>query len=187
MKRLNDILRRSAALTVYAAAAFLVGITAGAIAYPFVEDRLPAFLGMAFGDVLSGSTAEMILKVFLRNTTASVIIMVLGLTVVLALLTLLLNGVVVGLIFRFAVDRGLGLTHLLLGVIPHGVFELPAIFLSAALGIHVGIEAATQKGRRIKATAEAIREASAAYIVFVLPLLAVAALMEILVSKNLIR
>jgi stage II sporulation protein M len=187
MNRLTAILRKNLNLVYVSAAAFFIGIPFGALAYPFFEGKMPRILEEAFGGIMTGSTAEIILKVFVRNMQASAFMMFLGATIVLAIGSLFLNGFLVGLVFRFALGKGLNASHLLLGILPHGVFELPAVFISTALGIRVGLQLITEKGRRLKAAAEAIKEASAVYILTVVPLLIVAAAMEILVSKNLIQ
>jgi stage II sporulation protein M len=187
MKRITDIIKKNLCLALAAAIAFLVGIPLGALAYPYIADKLPLLLEKAFEGVLTGSTQEIILKVFLRNTSASIIMLMAGITVILTLAILFLNGFFVGLIIMFAMDRGINIWSVLFGIIPHGTFELPAIFLSAALGMRVGLKIISQKGRRIKAASEAIREASAVYLLVVVPLLIIAAVVEILVSRHMIR
>lgn len=187
MKMIKDLLKRNMTLILASAAAFALGIPAGALTYPLVADKMPSLLQQAFGGILTGTTTEIIMKVFARNAQATTIMLILGMTVILAILSLFINGFVVGLVFRFAQEKGLSITQLLLGIIPHGIFELPAVFISAAMGIRIGIAAATSKGARVKATAQAIREAAAVYLSIVVPLLVAAAFMEILVSKNLIK
>ncbi len=187
MKSLKQVLSENKRLFVAAAAAFLVGVPAGMLAYPLVEDQLPALLEEAFGDVMDGSTLDVVVKVFLRNTSASLIMLFLGMTVLLAVASLFLNGFVVGLVFMLSLSKGLGLSTIFLGVAPHGIFELPAIFLSVAAGIRVGLAVFQSKGRRVAAASQAIREAAAVYLTVVLPLLAVAAAVEVLVSLALVK
>ena len=186
MNRITTILRDNLKLILASVAAFTVGIPAGVLTYPQLEDELPAILNEAFKGVLSGPTHEIILKVFLRNVSASLIMLMVGMTVLLTFAVLFLNGFLVGLVFRFSLDNGLNLTQIVLGIAPHGVFELPAIFTAAAAGIHIGLQALTQKGRRVKATSQAIKEASAVYLTVVIPLLLIAAVIEVVVSRNLI-
>ena len=122
----------------------------------------------------------------MRNASASLMILFLGATVLLAFASLALNGFLVGLVFMFALDKGLNLYQLVLGIIPHGMFELPALFISSAIGVRIGLQFLQQKGRRLRSAAQAIREASIVYLSVVIPLLMIAAVMEIMVSKNLI-
>jgi len=187
MNAIKQILKKNTKLTLYSALAFITGIPAGILAYPLIKDTLPSLLKYAFAGVLTGSTAEIILKVFLRNTTASLIMLLTGITIITPLALLALNGLFVGLILQFAQERGISTIKIISGIIPHGIFELPAIFLSAALGIRVGIAIVTSKGARKKAGWRAFKEASAAYIAVVIPLLIIAAAVEILVSRNLLE
>jgi stage II sporulation protein M len=180
------LLKRNLGLMVSCATALVLGAILGAVAYPLLRGQLPELIQAAFGGMMLGGDWEIIGKVFLRNVSASLIIMLLGITVILPPVVLALNGFVIGLIFRFAMEKGMGPLSVAAGILPHGMFELPAIFLSAAVGMRVGLELATKKGRRISSGAQAIREAAAAYMLAVLPLLAIAAVVEILVSKNML-
>jgi stage II sporulation protein M len=187
MKKIKDILRRNHSLAILASGAFFIGIPLGLIAYPLMSDKMPLLLNEAFKGVLEGTTLQIILKVFLRNTTASLIILLLGSMILPSLAVLLINGVLVGLVFRFANEKGLNTAHMVLGILPHGVFELPALFIAAALGMRIGLELLTKKGQRIAAARGAFTEASAAYLAVVTPLLVAAAIIEITVSRNLIQ
>jgi stage II sporulation protein M len=187
MKTLKESLRRNARLALMSAAAFAAGIPAGAVAYPLISDQVPSLMQAAFGGIMTDSQAQTILRVFLRNASASLIIMAAGVTVILPVAILALNGFFVGLVASFAVDRGLGAGTLLMGVTPHGVVELPALFIASAAGMRIGWEALTRKGSRARSAAQAAAEAAKIYVFAVLPLLAVAAVVEILVSRNLIR
>jgi stage II sporulation protein M len=186
MSQVKEILKHNVRYIIFSLSAFAVGIPLGVIAYPLFEEQLPALLAGVFADVISGSTTQIIVKVFLRNISASLIMLALGLTIVLTVAALFINGFIVGLVARYSIDKGLNLSQIILGILPHGVFELPAIFTSTAVGIHIGVKALTSKGRRVQAVSQAIREASLVYLTVVVPLLAAAAVIEVVVSKNLI-
>jgi len=94
---------------------------------------------------------------------------------------------VTGLVLRMALDKGLGGGRIFWGIAPHGILEVPAILLSAALGLRTGFRLLFPRGKsRLKAVSEAFREASAFYVLFVFPLIIVAAFVEVLVSKRII-
>ncbi|MFH1055726.1 MAG: stage II sporulation protein M [Candidatus Altiarchaeota archaeon] len=186
MNKIATIMRTNLTLTLISAAAFALSIPAGSLCYPLVKDKLPALLKIAFAGVMTGTTAEIIAKVLLRNMTASLIILVTGVTVIIPVLILSANGFLVGLILRFALDRGLDPANLVYGITPHGIFELPALFICAAAGMRVGLQAVKSKGTRVKATTQAMKEASAVYLTTVIPLLIIAAVVEILVSRSLL-
>ncbi|MFH0861797.1 MAG: stage II sporulation protein M [Candidatus Altiarchaeota archaeon] len=186
MKKLQEMVENNLWLALIAAASFTAAVPVGLLIYPLVSDRLPSLLQDAFGGIMGGPDWLVIFNVFARNTTASIVMMLLGVTIVLPLAALFANGLLVGLVFRFASDRGLDPVKIAIGIIPHGILELPAIFLSAALGMRVGLQLATQRGRRLAAGWDAAKEAAAVYLSLVSPLLLIAAAVEILVSKNLI-
>ena len=55
----------------------------------------------------------------------------------LPLVSLLTNGLLVGVMFGIYQANGFSLLTLLAGLIPHGVFELPALVISVACGIRL--------------------------------------------------
>ncbi len=186
MNHLEESLRRNAPLTAYAAASFAIGIPLGAAVYPLLQDRLPELMETVYGGILSGSEIETIWKVFMRNATASLIMLLAGVTVLVPLAILAVNGFVVGLVIMYALGNGIPLASILIGILPHGVLELPAIFLAAASGIRIGLELTLRRGRRLAAGAEAAKAAAATYLAIVVPLLVLAAAAEILVSRKLL-
>jgi stage II sporulation protein M len=179
-------LRENQNLIVFCAITFLMSASAGALSYSLFKDRMPEILDQVFGEVMAGSDHDVIRNIFLRNLTASSIIMLSGITIIAPVFLLYANGYLTGLVLMFARENGLSTTIMLAGIIPHGVFELPALFISSAAGMRVGITLLTSRGKRIKATSEKIRGALKTYALLVLPLLAIAAILEILVSKRLI-
>ncbi|RQG96456.1 stage II sporulation protein M [Natrarchaeobius chitinivorans] len=76
------------------------------------------------------------LELFGNNTMVAITTAFSGVALAIpALASLLFNGVYMGAVSRFEVDP----TQLLAFVIPHGVFEIPAIFVASALGIWLGV------------------------------------------------
>jgi len=55
----------------------------------------------------------------------------------LPLVSLLTNGLLVGVMFGIYQANGLSLLTLLAGLVPHGVFEIPALILSIACGVRL--------------------------------------------------
>jgi len=73
------------------------------------------------------------LVIFANNVFKSLLSIVLGVTVVVPLLMLYVNGYIIGLLFR-----ALPLWRVLIGILPHGILELPAFIASTALGLNIG-------------------------------------------------
>jgi stage II sporulation protein M len=89
---------------------------------------------------------EMILFLFFNNLKASFSGMILGVFVgVLPLVYLFSNGFVLGFASKFSVLEGGAIS--LLRLLPHGIFELPAIILSLGLGLKIGSFALEKKNK----------------------------------------
>jgi len=55
----------------------------------------------------------------------------------LPMLSLITNGLILGVFGMFYVQNGLGLLPYLAGILPHGILELPALVLSIACGVYL--------------------------------------------------
>ncbi|WP_339102418.1 stage II sporulation protein M [Haloterrigena salinisoli] len=76
------------------------------------------------------------LEFFANNWLVALTTALAGVVLVLpAVASLLFNGVAMGVVARTEVEP----TELLAFVVPHGVFEIPAIFVASALGIRLGV------------------------------------------------
>jgi uncharacterized membrane protein SpoIIM required for sporulation len=138
---------------------------------------------------LSGSINAPFL--FLNNTRAVAVIFLLGL-VSFGVLGILLYMVNIGLIGGlFALFKLLGMNPLpmfLAGVVPHGIFEIPALVIGSAVVLYIGASIVTpQTG---KSMGEVILELLADWVkIFlgvVVPLLAIAALIEAYITPGLL-
>ncbi len=81
-----------------------------------------------------------IVLLFLNNLLASLYVVLLGIILGLPpLLGLFTNGAFLGTIMAGLSREGVNaLAFFSLGVLPHGIFELPAFFLAAAFGLKMG-------------------------------------------------
>jgi stage II sporulation protein M len=121
------------------------------------------------------SVPVLIFMIFLQNFFASFVSMwagaLFGLVPVAAAAT---NGILLGVVLSVAAHGNFG--HVLWKLIPHGIFEMPAVFISWGLGIWRG----TWLFRRRRETTFRERAAKAYRIFFamVVPLLLLAAIIE---------
>lgn len=78
--------------------------------------------------------------IFINNAVKSVAIILLGAFLgVLPAFFLLMNGMVLGLIVALAAEQGENLFDLIvLGLLPHGIIEIPAILIASAYGLQFG-------------------------------------------------
>ncbi|WP_170119576.1 stage II sporulation protein M [Tumebacillus permanentifrigoris] len=75
--------------------------------------------------------------IFTNNLRATVTMLVLGiLACVPTMITLVMNGMMIGVMLTQAGGHFWGLVTF--GILPHGIFEMPAIFIASAFGIKLG-------------------------------------------------
>lgn len=148
---------------------FALGAVLGALLPQESLARLRSFEELA-ARVRELDLATLIALIFLKNASAAFITIVLG--------------VVGGLVPAFAaVSNGMLLgavwlvrPYALWRVIPHGMFELPAVFLAWAIGLRFG--AWLLEDRRLESLKTLARDAVTLYVSVILPLLVIAAVIE---------
>lgn len=107
---------------------------------------------------------------------------------------LLLNGALLGLLGAILQGKGLGLSTFVLGIFPHGMLEIPALLVAAMLGclfcqrlsqaIYSALRGTTLDGEGLVAL---VIEELRCFVWVVVPLLAIAALIETFVTPFLLR
>ncbi|MGE5528635.1 MAG: stage II sporulation protein M [Patescibacteria group bacterium] len=124
------------------AAVFFAGIVLGALLpalSPGLTRGMLDLMAQKFGPILKQigelGPAGGVLVIFANNLRAALVTMAAGFTLILPAVALFLNGLLVGLT---AVRGRAALGGFLLTVLPHGVLELPALFLASALGWRMG-------------------------------------------------
>lgn len=163
------IVREARQYVFAAVAVYLAGIAAGAA---FSERLL--FMLEPFRDIVQSiegkGTAEVIARLFLQNSVSALLAVWLGMVFgVVPVVGALTNGIAVGLLLSMTDPA-----QLLVSLIPHGVFELPAIFIAWGLGMWRGAMVLRRDPeRRAKG-----RNAYRVYFVIVVPLLIIAAVIE---------
>jgi stage II sporulation protein M len=79
----------------------------------------------------------------------------------------------------------MGWRYVLASFVPHGVIEIPLILLAAALGLTVGLESFKWLGRRESRVKLQLSNGLRVYVRWILPGLAVAAIIEVFVTPSL--
>jgi stage II sporulation protein M len=82
----------------------------------------------------------------------------------------------------YLVARERGLLFILLGLLPHGILELPMVFLSAAIGLRLGHQAFSALIGRPTQIKREFKEGLMFYFRWILPLLLVAAIIETFIT-----
>lgn len=135
----------------------------------FIEELLKQTQGMSFPE-LTGF-------IIFNNLQTSFFGMVFG--IILGIFPLILamsNGYFLGFVSKLSVqtDGFLSLWKLL----PHGIFELPAVFISLGLGMKIGSFVFKKKGKKIKSLKEYLLNSLKVFFFVVIPLLIIAGIIE---------
>lgn len=125
--------------------------------------------------------------IFLNNAVKTLVAILLG--TVLGIVPgffLLANGVALGVALSLSIQaRGVWLS--ILGLLPHGILELPAVFLGTSIGLMLGIQLIKRLcGRSATTMMSELGCAFRFYCTVIVPLLLLAALVEAFVTAALI-
>ncbi|MCL2549881.1 MAG: stage II sporulation protein M [Methanimicrococcus sp.] len=176
-------------------ALFFAMTAAGYVAGSY-DPEIFDFLFSSF-DFPDGSSFETFLYIFFNN--AGVLFMLIFFGFILSILPVLIiisNGFLIGVVSE-ATIRQLGLPFLLTGLLPHGIIELPMILLGAGIGFRLGALFARLLFNIIRGDSDAcclmvyqfkkeFLNAAGLYFLFILPLLLVAAIIEVYVTGTLL-
>jgi len=117
------------------------------------------------------------LFIFFNNSIKAFLVIIGGVLFgVIPLVFMLVNGEIFGVIMNLAVKQEGWLT-VILGLAPHGIFEIPAIVLASSCGLWIGYKF-YRKIRHNEPLGEAVRQSFRIYIRIVIPALLIAALIE---------
>lgn len=114
--------------------------------------------------------------IFWNNLQSSFYAVVFGIFLgIFPLISAVVNGFLVGFVAAISVNSG-GILSLW-RLFPHGIFELPAVFISIGLGIKIG-SFVFQKRKPLEVLKEYLKESFRVFIFIVIPLLIVAGIIE---------
>ena len=189
----KDLLKREFLNTAAAFAVLAVlGFAAGMLFPDAAQQLLDRFAAQLEQLGLSSNVpqSQMMATLFFNNVTASLLAMLYGLIpfVPLSALALGTNALMLGAFAAIYQQQGIGLGVYVLGVLPHGIFELSALILSCALGLLIcrtGTERILKKSDTpfFRRVLDCIR----VFLTFSVPLLLVAALIETYVTPALLN
>jgi len=153
-----------------------------------IDSFLKEFQDM-FGPLKEITSLELFVTIFYINTRTSFLIMMLGVFVgFFPFLSLWGNGTVVGLLYgKFIAEGGNSLVFLM-GILPHGVIEIPAILIAASQGFRLGKEIISPPPG--KSRSESLRvniRKGLKLFALIIPLLLIAALIEVYISAYLFK
>ncbi len=140
-----------------------------------VEEKIFEFMKELIIKTKDMTKEELIFFIFLNNVQSSFFGMILGILFgIFSGITLAINGYLIGFVSIKSIE--IGGWGVLWKLVPHGVFELPALFISLGLGLKLGsFILEKNKGVRLK---EYIIESLRVFVFVVIPLLIIAAIIE---------
>lgn len=141
---------------------------------------------LASEGVLDASGGKQAVLIIFHNIRAMALGVLLGVIpfLFLPVITLLINAAAIGMIGAFAQRAGMGFGMFLLGILPHGIFEFPALFISFGLGIFLCLNFSRTVIHSPKAEPmmDVFLDALRTFILVGVPLAAVAGLIEAFVT-----
>ncbi|MCL2863894.1 MAG: stage II sporulation protein M [Methanimicrococcus sp.] len=178
-------------MTVLFIAAAVLGYFAGQ-SDPEIFETVFSSLGIP-----DGSSFDLFLFIFFNNAGVLFMLILFGFVfAILPVLVVLVNGSIIGLVSEASL-RQFGLPFLLAGLLPHGIIELPVILIGAGIGFKLGALFTRLLLNMIKGNPDVCSNlanqfkkeflnAAGLYFLFLLPLLLIAAFIEVYVTMPLL-
>jgi stage II sporulation protein M len=159
---------------------------ASAASFPDMADTLMKSFSSRFAPLLTMNPLYILLMIFLNNAVVSLVSLVLGIALgVFPILFIASNGYFVGVI-SYIVGQQKGLLFILLALLPHGVIELPMVFLSASIGLRLGHQVFFYLIGRPTEVKREFKRGLMFYFLLIVPLLFVAAIIETFITPVII-
>lgn len=143
-----------------------------------ITNYLNELLKNLFEQAKNNNYFEMLVFIFKNNITTAFIALVFGLFFgVYPIFVVAMNGYVVGYVISLSY-KAAGASSILL-LLPHGIFEIPALFLSLGLGIKLGFSLVSGLvSGKLKKFVFSLENSLRIFIYLILPLLIIAAIIE---------
>ncbi len=146
ISRLRDFGRENSSWLLLALGFFIAGylvalraLTGNPQAFHLILEQLERLMDLG-EDIYSSHALRGIYLVLLNNTVATFSIILFAVILGLPpLFSLFGNGSLMGVVAVLMAEQGMSFpAFFVLGILPHGILELPAFFISAALGLKIG-------------------------------------------------
>lgn len=147
---------------------------------------LEFFKEMVADEIMSHDPPVVAFELFLNNLQACLLLFLGGATFgLLTTFILLFNGLIIGAILQ-VVRTEAGSVMILAAIIPHGIFEIPAVIVSGAFGLLVGKAIREEFMGTRDASAEAYR-LGRLFLRYVVPFVAFAACIEAFITPAVLQ
>ncbi len=171
---------------------FLLSLPVGYFAPTEIKKAVLLPLLEKIDEIITPHDGLLFLRILWNNAGVGLLLMLLGFLIVPSLIILFSNGLIIGVVFSLQQKIGLlsNTTFLsfILGLLPHGIFEIPAIILSCTVGIAIGLRVILKK-RYVpyRTKREVVRQCCTVFLVIILPLFIVAAVVETFVTPSIMN
>ena len=150
--------------------------------FPHIAENLMKEFSSRFAPILTMSPICILITIFLNNTFVSLVSLVLGIAVgIFPILFIASNGYFVGMV-SYLVGQQKGFVFILFALLPHGIVELPTIFLSASIGLRLGHHVFLSLIGRPTEVRKEIKKGLNFYFSLIMPLLLIAAIIETFIT-----
>lgn len=182
-----NILKKNKNLILISIFFFIIGGIAGFLSFEKMEGELvPILKNVVFAGIIEESRFKTALNILERNLSATAILLISGITIIVPIIIVFLNGYLFGFVFKLMLTKNLDMLIFVRGVLPHSIFEFPAFLISAAIGIRTGIIILSTGRNIMKTLLSHLKETAIIYVIVIIPLLLIAAFIEAFVSSALV-
>jgi stage II sporulation protein M len=179
--------RTAAAIAIIAFLATAVAGVAVVIQDPSVgKEFIQIVQDEVVGKIDAHDAPSLALFIFMNNLQACILLFLGGVTLgVLTLFIIASNGVIIGGIIEIVREEK-GLLYVAAAIVPHGIFEIPSFIISASLGFVLG-GALLSEWHGEGDAAETARSHAWIFLRVVVPLVAIAAVIEAFITPQVIH
>ena len=168
---------------------FMMFATAGfvvAMAYPTFTDNTLTDFKQEVGPLKELSPFGLMLGIFENNAIKCFLSVVLGLALGIApIVFIIANGFVIGIVVGATFAKA-GILYIIVGIVPHGIVEMPMVLISAAIGLKLGTDVLRKLFMKKAEVVKDLKEALLVFIFWIAPLLFIAAFLETFVTSTLL-
>ena len=155
---------------------FGIGIL-GYIFPVFFEEEILVMIAELIKETEGLGTLGLIRFIFINNVKSGFFAMVFGIFLgIIPLIVTIMNGYVLGFVASKTV--AIGGVLVLWRLLPHGIFEIPAIMISVGLGLKLGLFLFISKNKTWKEYKKWIIDSFRTFVFIVVPLLVIAGIIE---------
>jgi stage II sporulation protein M len=150
------------------------------------DDLIRLFQKEVAGQITVSDPLDMCVKLFFNNLEACILLFLGGASFgILTLFIMSLNGIVIGSVTEI-ISHGHSAIFIAAALLPHGIFEIPAFIIAGALGFCMAQSLIAEWYGAADTGADAGRFARI-FLLYVLPLIAVAAVVEAFITPAVIQ